>query len=489
MESLHSQLNGKFDKQGVISLVFSSLVFLFYFLPITLLLYFLVPRGWRNLILLLVSLAFYAWGEPVYIFLMLFSTVVDFIHGLLVEKYADQPKKAKRVVFSSMCINLGLLIFFKYSGFILTNLNALLGTSFAIPDIALPIGISFYTFQTMSYTIDIFRKDAPAQRSIINLGAYVAMFPQLIAGPIVRYQTVAEQLNHREETFAKFSEGVWRFTLGLGKKVLFANNIGLLWSQISSRDLGELSVLSAWLGVVAFGLQIYFDFSGYSDMAIGLGKMFGFDLLENFNYPYISQSITEFWRRWHISLGTWFKDYVYIPLGGNRKGKARTLINVFAVWFLTGLWHGASWNFVLWGVFFGVIITAEKLFFMKWLNRLPRLFRHAYTLFLLLIGWGLFAFEDWTHLTSYFQVMFGLTENVLVDQQTLYELTRNACLLILLMIGSTPLMKKIGTRLSETKTKSILENIVCPLIVLAILVISTAYLVDSSYNPFLYFRF
>lgn len=470
-------------------MVFSSLVFLFYFLPITLLLYFFVPRGWRNLILLLVSLAFYAWGEPIYIFLMLFSTVVDFTHGLLVEKYADEPKKAKRVVLSSMCINLGLLIFFKYSGFILTNLNALFGTSFAIPEIALPIGISFYTFQTMSYTIDIFRKDAPAQRSMISLGAYVAMFPQLIAGPIVRYQTVAEQLNHREESFAKFSEGVWRFTIGLGKKVLFANNIGLLWDQISSRDLGDLTVLSAWLGVVAFGLQIYFDFSGYSDMAIGLGKMFGFDLLENFNYPYISQSITEFWRRWHISLGTWFKDYVYIPLGGSRKGKTRTLINVFAVWFLTGLWHGASWNFILWGVFFGVIITTEKLFFMKWLNRLPRVMRHAYTLFLLLIGWGLFAFEDGTHLIRYFQVMFGVTEHAWVDQQTLYELTQNACLLLLLIIGSTPLMKGIGARLSETKAKPLIEQVVCPLIVFGILVISTAYLVDSSYNPFLYFRF
>lgn len=470
-------------------MVFSSLVFLFYFLPITLLLYFLVPRGWRNLILLLVSLAFYAWGEPIYIFLMLFSTVVDFTHGLLVEKYADEPKKAKRVVLSSMCINLGLLIFFKYSGFILTNLNALFGTSFTIPEIALPIGISFYTFQTMSYTIDIFRKDAPAQRSIISLGAYVAMFPQLIAGPIVRYQTVAEQLNHRKESFAKFSEGVWRFTIGLGKKVLFANNIGLLWDQISSRDLGDLTVVSAWLGVVAFGLQIYFDFSGYSDMAIGLGKMFGFDLLENFNYPYISQSITEFWRRWHISLGTWFKDYVYIPLGGNRKGKIRTLINVFAVWFLTGLWHGASWNFVLWGVFFGVIITTEKLFFMKWLNRLPRVMRHAYTLFLLLIGWGLFAFEEGSHLMSYFQVMFGMAQNAWVDQQTLYELTQNACLLLLLIIGSTPLMKGIGARLSETKAKPLIEQVVCPLIVFSLLVISTAYLVDSSYNPFLYFRF
>ena len=470
-------------------MVFSSLIFLFYFLPISLILYFAVPRGWRNLILLLVSLAFYAWGEPIYIGLMLFSTIVDFTHGLLVEKYADQPKKAKRVVISSACINLGLLIFFKYSAFILTNLNAIFRTSFAIPEIALPIGISFYTFQTMSYTIDIFRKDAPAQRSMISLGAYVAMFPQLIAGPIVRYQTVAEQLNHRQETWEKFSDGVWRFVIGLGKKVLLANNIGLLWSQISSRDFGELSVVSAWLGVIAFGLQIYFDFSGYSDMAIGLGKMFGFELLENFNYPYISQSVTEFWRRWHISLGTWFKDYVYIPLGGNRKGKTRTLINVFAVWFLTGLWHGASWNFVLWGVYFGCLITFEKLFFMKWLNRCPRFIRHSYTLFLLLIGWGLFAFEDFNHLTQYFGVMFGRNGSSFVDQQTLYELVNNIGLLVILLIASTPLTKRLGEKFKATSFGTKVEPILVPIITLVILVVSTAYLVDSSYNPFLYFRF
>lgn len=470
-------------------MVFSSLVFLFCFLPLSLILYFAVPRMARNFILLLISLIFYAWGEPIYVLLMIFSTLVDFCHGLLVEKYADEPKKAKRVVLSSMCINLGLLTFFKYSGFIVSNVNVLLGTSFAVPELALPIGISFYTFQTMSYTVDIFRKDAPAQRNIISLGAYVAMFPQLIAGPIVRYQTVAEQLNHRKETLEKFSEGVWRFTIGLGKKVLLANNIGLLWSQISSRELSELTVLSAWLGLVAFGLQIYFDFSGYSDMAIGLGKMFGFDLLENFNYPYISQSITEFWRRWHISLGTWFKDYVYIPLGGNRKGKWRTLFNVFAVWFLTGLWHGASWNFVLWGVFFGVLITFEKLFFMTWLNRFPRVLRHLYTLVLLLIGWGLFAFEDGTQLMNYFTILFGQAEAGWCNQQTLYELVHNGVLLVLLIIASTPLMKTIHLRLKETRWVSILNTVGYPLIILGLLFLSTAYLVDSSYNPFLYFRF
>lgn len=471
-------------------MVFSSLVFLFVFLPITLLLYFIVPRRVRNFILLLVSLVFYAWGEPIYVVLMIFSTIVDFIHGLLVEKYQDQPKKAKRVVLSSVIINLGLLTFFKYSGFIITNINTIFGTTFSTPDIALPIGVSFYTFQTMSYTIDIFRCDARAQRNIVDLGAYVAMFPQLIAGPIVRYRTVAEQLNHRQETIERFADGVRRFIIGLGKKVLLANNIGLLWDSISTTEVTNLTVLSAWLGVMAFGLQIYFDFSGYSDMAIGLGKMLGFELLENFNYPYISQSITEFWRRWHISLGSWFRDYVYIPLGGNRKGKYRTYLNVFIVWFLTGLWHGASWNFVFWGLYFGSIISIEKAFLMKWLNRGPAFIRHFYTIFLLLIGWGLFAFDNFEHLLNYFKVMFGMQGEGLYNQMTLFYLASNAITLIVLIIASTPLMKLIYGYATRTyKFKWLFELIIMPLIYFSILFISTAYLVDSSYNPFLYFRF
>ena len=470
-------------------MVFSSLVFLFVFLPITLLFYFIVPRKYRNFILLIVSLIFYAWGEPVYIVLMLFSTVIDFINGLLVEKYADQPKKAKKVVIFAVIVNLSLLTFFKYSGFIVSNVNALMGTTFTVPDIALPIGISFYTFQTMSYTIDVFRKDAPAQKNIINLGAYVTMFPQLIAGPIVRYQTVAEQLNHRKETQTLFASGVERFVIGLGKKVLLANNIGLLWSQISSMAISELTVMTSWLGVIAFGLQIYFDFSGYSDMAIGLGRMFGFQLLENFNYPYISQSITEFWRRWHISLGTWFRDYVYIPLGGNRKGKRRTYLNVFIVWFLTGLWHGASWNFILWGLYFGIIITIEKVFLMKWLSYAPRLIRHLYTLVLLIIGWGLFAFENLSYLKDYFRVMFGFKEVALYDQVTLYYLMTNGVLLIILVIASTPLAKQMYQKLKQSKRGELLDVVLSPIVCLLILILSTAYLVDSSYNPFLYFRF
>ena len=470
-------------------MVFSSLVFLFVFLPLTLLLYFSVPRRLSNTILLIVSLIFYAWGEPIYIILMLFSTVTDFVHGLLVERYRNQPKKAKLVVLSSITINLGLLVFFKYSTFLLTNINLLFHTNFYIPQMSLPIGISFYTFQTMSYTIDVFRQEAKAKKNMIDLGAYVTMFPQLIAGPIVRYQTIANQLDHRVESEDLFAKGIWRFTIGLGKKVLLANNIGLLWNQIQLTEMSDLSIVMAWLGLVAFGFQIYFDFSGYSDMAIGLGYLFGFELLENFNYPYISQSITEFWRRWHISLGSWFRDYVYIPLGGNRKGKKRMYLNLFIVWMLTGLWHGASWNFVLWGLYFGILIIIEKAFLLFWLSRAPRWMRHVYTIILLLIGWGLFAFEDFHQLINYFTVLFGLRNATWVNQETLYYLSQNIILFVLLTIASTPMIRLIGQKLFNSPYGSVIKAFIVPMICLLILIASTAYLVDSSYNPFLYFRF
>ena len=470
-------------------MVFSSLVFLFVFLLLMLLLFFSVPRRLRNTILLIVSLIFYAWGEPIYIILMLFSTVTDFVHGLLVERYRNQPKKAKLVVLSSITINLGLLVFFKYSTFLLTNINLLFHTNFYIPQMSLPIGISFYTFQTMSYTIDVFRQEAKAKKNMIDLGAYVTMFPQLIAGPIVRYQTIANQLDHRVESEDLFAKGIWRFTIGLGKKVLLANNIGLLWNQIQLTEMSDLSIVMAWLGLVAFGFQIYFDFSGYSDMAIGLGYLFGFELLENFNYPYISQSITEFWRRWHISLGSWFRDYVYIPLGGNRKGKKRMYLNLFIVWMLTGLWHGASWNFVLWGLYFGILIIIEKAFLLFWLSRAPRWMRHVYTIILLLIGWGLFAFEDFHQLINYFTVLFGLRNATWVNQETLYYLSQNIILFVLLTIASTPMIRLIGQKLFNSPYGSVIKAFIVPMICLLILIASTAYLVDSSYNPFLYFRF
>lgn len=473
-------------------MVFSSLLFLFYFLPITLLIYFLSPQKYKNIILLIASLFFYAWGEPIYILLMIFSSVVDYSHGLLLDKFRNNKAKSKLVVLSSVIINLGLLSFFKYGSFIIDILNSTLGTSFTSLDLPLPIGISFYTFQTMSYTIDVYRGEAPVQKSPLSLATYVTLFPQLIAGPIVRYKTVANQINERKETFDTFSDGTRRFIIGLGKKVLLANNIGLLWSQIQNTDISNLTVSTAWLGIIAFSFQIYFDFSGYSDMAIGLGKMFGFQFLENFNYPYISQSITEFWRRWHMSLGTWFKDYVYIPLGGNKKGKVKLYRNLFIVWFLTGLWHGASWNFVIWGLYFGVLIAIEKAGLLRIINKLWKPMRHLYVILILLLGWVLFVFEDFSQGLNYIKVMFGFNNVALYDNQFLFYLVNYILLLIILIIGSTPFFKNKYNKVMNNSTNSKIlfyENIGMTIVYAGILFISTAYLVDATYNPFLYFRF
>ena len=472
-------------------MIFSSLLFLFKFLPVVLIVYFMVPAFLRNFVLFAASLIFYSWGEPVYVLLMLFSTAVDFVHGKLVYRFkmSGRPGLAKAAVISSVIINLSLLGFFKYGDFFLASINNIFGVDIALLNVALPIGISFYTFQTMSYSLDIYMNDEKPQNNIISFGTYVALFPQLIAGPIVRYQTIANQLDHRVESEDLFAKGIWRFTIGLGKKVLLANNIGLLWNQIQLTEMSDLSIVMAWLGLVAFGFQIYFDFSGYSDMAIGLGYLFGFELLENFNYPYISQSITEFWRRWHISLGSWFRDYVYIPLGGNRKGKKRMYLNLFIVWMLTGLWHGASWNFVLWGLYFGILIIIEKAFLLFWLSRAPRWMRHVYTIILLLIGWGLFAFEDFHQLINYFTVLFGLRNATWVNQETLYYLSQNIILFVLLTIASTPMIRLIGQKLFNSPYGSVIKAFIVPMICLLILIASTAYLVDSSYNPFLYFRF
>ena len=374
-------------------MVFSSILFLFRFLPFVLVVYYIAPRRIRNLILFLMSLVFYAWGEPVYVLLMLFSTVVDYAHGRLVEHFMQEEKEkaAKYTVLSSMIINLGLLGIFKYTDFFIGSINSLFHLQIPLLKLSLPIGISFYTFQTMSYTIDIYRGQAKAQKNIIDFGTYVALFPQLIAGPIVQYKTIAEQLRERRETSELFSQGAYRFVMGLGKKVLIANNVGLLWDTIVAMTISEISVLGAWIGAVAFAFQIYFDFSGYSDMAIGLGKMFGFEFCENFNYPYESKSITEFWRRWHISLGSWFKEYVYIPLGGNRKNHIR---NIIVVWLFTGLWHGASWNFILWGAYFAILLLIEKLWIGKILVKTPAWIQHVYAVFFILLGWVIFAFDD-----------------------------------------------------------------------------------------------
>lgn len=467
-------------------MVFSGLTFLLLFLPAVLLVYFIVPKRFKNAVLFLFSLLFYAWGEPVYVVLMLFSTVLDFSCGKVVDRYRGTPK-AKIGLLVSVFVNLGLLCLFKYTDFFITTINSITGTAIPLLNLPLPIGISFYTFQTMSYTIDVYRGDAKVQNNIISFGAYVSLFPQLIAGPIVRYQTIADQINDRTHSFDKFGDGVKRFAVGLAKKVLLANNIGLLWSAVSKTDISQLSVVSAWLGAIAFAFQIYFDFSGYSDMAIGLGKIFGFDFLENFNYPYISKSVTEFWRRWHISMGTWFRDYVYIPLGGNRKRFAVQIRNIAVVWLLTGFWHGASWNYVLWGVFYGILLIIEKLFLLKYLNKAPSFIGHIYAVICILIGWVFFAFEDISQGLDYLKVMFG-GASAFVTNETMYQMISYLPLLLICLVASTPAGKILYGKLKKLKN-STLTSLVSISGMLAVTVLSTAYLISGSYNPFLYFRF
>ncbi|WP_333490400.1 MBOAT family O-acyltransferase [Holdemania filiformis] len=457
---------------------------MFGYLPVVLAVLKLAPLHARNFCLFLVSLIFYGWSEPVYIVIMLISTFVDYYNGRMVDKYRDDRKKAKRFVWFSVIFNLSLLGFFKYADFFILNLQAL-GLPLSPLNLSLPVGISFYTFQTMSYPIDVYRKQAPVQKSVVSFGAYVTLFPQLIAGPIVRYKDIAEQLDHRQETADQFALGVQRFVAGLAKKVLLANSIGALWDTISALPASEMSVAAAWLGIIAFAFQIYFDFSGYSDMAIGLGKMLGFEFLENFNYPYISRSITEFWRRWHISLSTWFRDYVYIPLGGSRHGRGKQIRNLMIVWLLTGFWHGASWNFMLWGIYFGVILILEKFVLKPILERLPKVLQHGYALVLILLGWVLFAFTDLDAGLTYLKTMFGWGSVSLINARTLFYLRDYGLLLIIMILASTPL----GHQLYETKIRGHRWEGAMPLLIAAGLILCTAYLVDASYNPFLYFRF
>ncbi|MCI6745911.1 MAG: MBOAT family protein [Anaerolactibacter massiliensis] len=464
-------------------MVFSSLTFLFAYLPIVLAVYYLVPMRWRNLVLLLVSLFFYGWGEPVYILVMIFSILMNWIFGNFISRYRDSDrKKAKHFLVGCIVVNLALLGFFKYWDFFASNLNHL-GLSLPILRLSLPIGISFYTFQTMSYPIDLYRKQTDPQKSLVSFGAYVCMFPQLIAGPIVRYVDVAKQLDHRTLSRQSFYDGTRRFIVGLCKKVLLANNAGQVFETISQLPVSERSVLTAWLGIILYAFQIYFDFSGYSDMAIGLGKMLGFDFPENFNYPYISDSITEFWRRWHMTLSFWFRDYVYIPLGGNRHGLKRQLINIMIVWLLTGFWHGASWNFVLWGVYYGVILIMEKLFLLKWLKKSPGWVRHVYTIFVFLIGWVLFAFTDLNAIGGYLSSLF-FASGVLADGRAWFYLRDNMVLLIVSTIACTPIAKT-GWNILNTEKGEVLV----PVLTVAGLAVCTAFIVDASYNPFLYFRF
>ena len=471
-------------------MIFSSLLFLFRFLPAVLLLYYISPRPARNGVLLLVSLIFYAWGEPIYVLLMLASILSSWLGGLLVDRFRKrgQERKAKLSLVCSVGFGLALLGFFKYTDFLLNSINQVTGLNISLLNLALPIGISFYTFQTISYIIDVYRQTARVQKNIISYGAYVTMFPQLIAGPIVQYKTIDEQLRNRKESGEEFAEGVNRFVIGLGKKVLLANNAGALWDTIRSISSGNLPAVTAWLGLAAYTFQIYFDFSAYSDMAIGLGHMFGFRFLENFNYPYLSKSITEFWRRWHISLGTWFREYVYIPLGGNRKGTARLICNTMIVWLLTGIWHGADWNFLIWGLYYGILLLIEKLFLKKYLERLPGWLRHVYCMFFVMLGWFIFVFDQSGF--GYLKAMFTGAGAGLFNRETIYLFYNYGVLLIALILGSTMLPGKLTGKLLERLEE---HDWVCILLrgifYVAIFLLSVAYLVDASYNPFLYFRF
>lgn len=461
-------------------MVFSSLLFLFIFLPIFLLVYFAVPNKFRNTVLFVFSLLFYAWGEPIYVGIMLFSTFFDYTMGLIIDKYRESNKIPKIAMITSVVVNLGMLCFFKYSGFFVENLNNIFNLNVNVLKIALPIGISFYTFQTMSYTIDLYRGKIGVQKNIISFGAYVAMFPQLIAGPIVTYSHVEKEINNREESINNFGIGVARFVEGLGKKVLIANNIGMLWDSISTMSLNESSVLLHWLGMIAFGLQLYFDFSGYSDMAIGLGRMMGFTFPKNFNYPYISKSVTEFWRRWHITLGSWFREYVYIPLGGNRVSRKRLYFNIFVVWFLTGFWHGAGWNFIAWGLFFGILMIIEKTFLLKILEKVPSLVARIYLIVMILISWTFFSLNSFGDAIVYLKNMFGFGKIPLIDNNTLYLVSNYWMFILMGLIFATPLMNKLKNKINGYFVYAFYVGI---------LIISTAYLVDSTFNPFLYFRF
>ena len=460
-------------------MLFSSIPFLFYFLPAVLILYFLVPRKLKNTVLLLFSLVFYGWGEPKYVFLMAATICLFYGCGIAIGKCQSQGWKRFYLI-ASIVISLALLGIFKYADFFIGSVNAVAGTQIPLMKLALPIGISFYTFQCLSYTVDVYRGNAQVQRNLIHFGAYVSLFPQLIAGPIVRYVDVAQQLENRTHSWDDFALGIRRFLVGLAKKILLANQLGALTEIF--RASGDKSVLFYWMYAIAFALHIYFDFSGYSDMAIGLGRIFGFRFIENFNYPYLSRSIAEFWRRWHMSLGSWFRDYVYIPLGGNRVSKLRWVFNILVVWMLTGLWHGAAWNFVLWGLLYAVFLLLEK-----WLplDKLPVLLRRGYVLLVVVIGFVLFNATSLSQAVSDIGGMFGFGGVPLVSAPALYYLRSYGPLFLLSFVGATPVVKQVAGKISQTRIGAVLE----PVLLIALLLICTGYLVDGSFNPFLYFRF
>ena len=461
-------------------MLFSSIFFLFTFLPILLIVYFAVPFKYKNYVLLAASIFFYAWGEPIYVFLMIFSIAFNWAMALDIEKERKFGKKTTLIF--TVVINLLILSFFKYYGFALDSVNALFGTNISYTALPLPIGISFYTFQAMSYIIDVYRGDTDAQRSPLKFGLYLSLFPQLIAGPIVKYKDIATELDKREISPELIGKGSARFIIGLAKKVIIANNLGALHTEILSQSSNS-SVLASWFGVAAYTLQIYFDFSGYSDMAIGLGKVFGFNFMENFNYPYISKSVTEFWRRWHISLSTWFRDYLYFPLGGNRVAPRRHIINLLIVWMLTGLWHGASWNFVVWGLYYGIFLILEKYFFAERIEKLPSILQHLITIFIVSIAWVFFFSNNLTEAIHYLGDMFMLSKLPFANMHFLYLLKSNLVLMIIAIVLSHPKPYKMYTLISKSSTAFSIASL------LIIFIISVSYLVFSTYNPFLYFRF
>ena len=473
-------------------MVFSSAVFLFVFFPLTMIVYFMVGRSGneekdiakKNLILCLASLMFYAWGEPVYIVLMCLSIFFNYHLGLDMDNHRNNSRKMKSLLIFGVCFNLFMLGFFKYAGFIVENVNSLFGLEIEYEGLPLPVGISFYTFQILSYVIDVYKGQVKVQKKIVNFATYITMFPQLIAGPIVQYSDIEKQLNERTVTIDNFYDGIIYFIKGLGKKVLFANTIGAVYSDIVAQGIGETSVVTAWICIICYTLQIYFDFSGYSDMAVGLGKMFGFEFVQNFNFPYKATSITDFWRRWHISLSSWFRDYVYIPLGGNRKGDVRTIVNILIVWSLTGMWHGAAWNFIAWGMFYGVLLIAEKYLLKSVLERIPLVLRHIGTLIVVMIGWVFFSSENMTQATDFIGALVGMGNGKIIDNQAMYLLSENFFAIFTMGLSAAGVFDMISTR-EETRLYKSLKS----LLYLVIFVLCIAYLVSETYNPFLYFRF
>ena len=473
-------------------MLFSSFTFLFLFLPSVVLAYYIVGRKYRNYVLLLFSLFFYAYGGPEFLIYMIISIFINYILGILISRYREDSFKAKIMLFLAVCINLFFLGYFKYGNFLLVNINTLFNTMFKMHNIIMPIGISFYTFHSLSYLIDIYRGEAQVLKNPFTLMLYISFFPQLVAGPIVRYETVATQFYGRKETIDKFVSGIQRFILGLAKKILIANSMGLVADQIFGAKISTLSVAASWIGAIAYTFQIYFDFSGYSDMALGLAKMFGFEYPENFNYPYISRSITEFWRRWHISLSTWFRDYVYIPLGGNKVTKFKHLRNIFIVWFLTGLWHGASWTFIAWGLYFGILLTFEKYVYGSLIKKLWRPFQHFYAMFFVIIGWVLFRAPNFTYAFNFISNMFGIGAKTLISDQAMFYLTEYKFEILSAIIFSMPvsfLWLKFKNFTNNNIFENIVLNIIKPITIICLFTITIIYLANSTFNPFIYFKF